>query len=140
MKAFALFFLLIICTGIINPLFAQENPNKILAEELLAQSEKQKKTGWTFIGVGAATTGLGTLLMINSDDWGSTGFGTGVVLFVGGGAMMVIGIPILIGSTSKARKAAKLSLGTEIVKAIHPNMNLSSKSIPTVTFSIPLNH
>lgn len=140
MKAFTILFLLIIGTGILHPLLAQENPNKFLIEELLAQSEKQRKTGWTLIGVGAAATGLGTILVFASSDWDSAGFDTGAVLFIGGGAIMVIGIPVLIGSTTKARKAARISLGTETVRVIHPNMNFSGKTLPTVTLSIPLNH
>ncbi|WP_187176176.1 hypothetical protein [Algoriphagus sp. AK58] len=134
-----LLLLLFAWIGPIQSLVAQQDSNKFLIEEYLQQSEKQKKAGWTFIGVGAAATGLGSLLALTSDDWDSAGFGTGLVLFVGGGAMMVIGIPILISSSAKARKAGKLSLGVETVRTIQPNMNFSGKTVPTVTLSFPLN-
>ena len=131
--------LIIVWSGVFHSILAQQNSNKFLIEEYLQQSEKQKKTGWTMIGVGAAALGLGTVIAFASNDLESTGFATGGILFIAGGASTILGIPVLISSSAKARKAARLSLGTETVSQINSDMIFSGKSIPSLTLSIPLN-
>ena len=116
---------------------AQNEDNKLLIEEYLRQSEKQKKTGWTLIGAGAGAAALGLVLAASSDDWSDSSFGSGIILFVVGSASTVLGIPVLISSASKARKAGRLSLGTQTVRA-PIFQNSSWKIYPSLNFSVPL--
>lgn len=117
---------------------AQTQDNKLLIEEYLQQSEKQKKAGWTLIGVGAGAAALGLVIAASSDDWSDASFGSGIILFFAGSATTIIGIPVLISSASKARKAAQLSIGANSARMINPN-GTSLKIYPALNFSIPLN-
>lgn len=119
-------------------LFAQNQDNKLLIEEYLRQSEKQKKAGITMIAVGASAALIGTLLAASSDDWDDFSFGGGVILFTGGSAAAILGVPLIISSASKARKAAQLSLGANSARVIFPN-GASRKIYPAIQLSIPIN-
>jgi hypothetical protein len=117
---------------------AQNQENRLLIEEYLQQSEKQKKAGITIMAVGAATAGLGLLLAATSNDWGNASFGGGIILFVGGSAAVIIGVPIIISSASKARKAAQLSIGTNSARVIHQHGTYST-FYPALNISFPIN-
>lgn len=119
-------------------LAAQSQENKLLIEEYILQSEKQKKTGLIMIGVGTVAFALGALVIDNSYGLEDPSLGSGLILSLGGGVSALIGIPILISSGSKARKAAKLSLeATKIQNSSIPGQQ--TKVFPAVGVSIPLN-
>lgn len=90
------------------------------------------------MGAGAGTVALGTLIAILSNDWASTAFGGGVVLFFVGSASTIIGIPILVSSASKARKAGQLSLELNSARVIVPNGS-AFPTYPALKVSLPLN-
>jgi hypothetical protein len=133
--------LILILAFLLSPfpeLFAQNQDNKLLIEEYLRQSENQRKAGIIMIGAGAGTAALGVLLAVFSNDWDSPAFGGGVILFVAGSASAIVGIPIIVSSASKARKAGQLSLVTDSARVINPNVS-SFNIYPALKISVPLN-
>lgn len=117
---------------------AQNQENKFLIEEYIQNSEKQKATGMTMICAGIVAFGVG-ILIANDAAWDDPAFGTGIYLALGGGASTLIGIPILISSGVKARKAAELSLqATRIQNPLI--LGHQSKVFPSIGISIPLSH
>jgi hypothetical protein len=130
--------ILIFSCLILGTASAQNQENKLMIEEYLQQSEKQKKAGLIMIGAGAGTAGLGILLAANSNSFDSPAFGGGIILFLAGSASTVIGVPIIISSASKARKAAQLSIGAKTTQLFIPD-NPSNQAYPTLNISIPLN-
>ena len=116
---------------------AQDQGNRLLIEEYVQQSENQKRTGLAMVIAGSAAMGIGYLIAINAslDD---TDFATGSFLLLGGGASILIGIPILISSGVKARRSAELSLqATKIQNPLIPGSN--SKVFPSIGISISPN-
>lgn len=117
---------------------AQHQENRLMAEEYIRQSEKQRKTGLIMVGVGAAAVGLGTALISSSNDLGGFDVGSGIVLFSSGFASTLIGIPVLISSGVKARRAAELSL--QATRIQNPSiLGQQTKVFPSIGISIPLN-
>ncbi|MCH6234710.1 hypothetical protein [Cognataquiflexum rubidum] len=116
---------------------AQNKDREFLIKEYLQQSEKQKKTGITFfvVGSGMAALGLISLGVSNSLSDGTIGLGYSLILI--GIPVTVIGLPIIISSASKARKAAQLSVGAQTVRA--PILRESQKVYPAITFTVNLN-
>ncbi len=116
----------------------QSQENKILIEEYLRQSEKQKKTGLIMLGAGAGSVLLGTVLFGTSWNSGSNlAGGAGIFLFTAGSISTLISIPILVSSASNGRKAAKLGIGTTQLTA--PNSREGGqKTYPSWIISIPL--
>ena len=119
-------------------LFAQQEPNKLLVEEYVRQSETQKKTGLIMLGAGIASTIAGTSMFIAAWGGASAAVGTsGVILFTAGSISTIISIPVIISSAAKGRKAAKMSLVSE--KVIYfQNQGASSDFYPALNFSIPI--
>ena len=115
---------------------AQGQDNTLLIEEYLRQSEKQKKTGITMLAVGGGAVVVGVLIAVTADGW--DGVGSGVIFSSVGIATALIGVPIIISSASKARKAAQLSLGANSARVINPNGS-SITIYPALNLSIPLN-
>jgi hypothetical protein len=118
-------------------LHAQDNGREFLIKEYLKQSEKQKKTGITFLLVGSGMMAVGIIatgISINSSD---SGDGIGPYLIFVGIPITLIGVPIIISSASKARKAAQLSLGTQTVRGF--TLPQTQKVYPALTFTINLN-
>lgn len=135
MKTLTLFLTLSIL--VYQHLCAQDQGNRLLIEEYIQQSAKQKNTGLTMVIVGTAAIGIGYLMAYNAS-WDEPAFGTGIILTLGGGASTLIGIPILISSGVKARRAAELSLQADRIQ--NPsNLGPQTKVIPSVGISIPLN-
>jgi hypothetical protein len=133
-----LFFSLLIWTGLTQPLIAQQDPNKLLIEEFLRQSEKQKKTGLIMLGTGLGATVIGTAMFGAAWGGGSEFVGvTGAILFTAGSISTLVSIPILVSSASNGRKAGKLSLVTGRIPNL-PNTATSTGLYPAVSFSIPL--
>jgi hypothetical protein len=117
---------------------SQDQTNRLLIEEYLQQSEKQKKIGLTMLAVGGGASLLGLVLAASSDDWDDVSFGGGIILMMAGATAMVVSVPILISSASKARQAAVLSVGTQTVRVI--NQKPYSNTYPALSISLPLNH
>ncbi|GAA0880300.1 hypothetical protein GCM10009119_32700 [Algoriphagus jejuensis] len=115
---------------------AQNQDNQLLIEENLRQSEKQKKTGITMMIAGGAATAVGMMLAWNSA-WDSAEFGAGGFLMLAGSASVIIGIPIIVSSANKARKAATLSLSANSARMIRPN-GFSPQVYPALNLTIPL--
>jgi hypothetical protein len=107
-------------------------------EYFLAKSSKLNTTGWVLIGVGAVlgTTGIiiynknknGTL-----DQLGNT-YG-GVLLTIVGGAMVVVGIPLVIRSGYYKRKAMAM---TATLNLENYQSGLAIKHFPSIGLSIRL--
>lgn len=135
MKKLALFLALSISA--FHHLHAQEQGNRLLIEEYILQSAKQKNIGLTMMIAGTAATGIG-ILMANNAYWDEAAFGAGILLTLGGGASTLIGIPVLISSGVKARRAAELSL--QAVRVQDPTiLGQKTKVFASVGISIPLN-
>lgn len=136
MKKLALFLALSI--SVFHHLHAQEQGNRILIEEYIQQSVKQKNIGLTMMIAGTAATGIGILMAYNAS-LDETAFGAGILLTLGGGASTLIGIPVLISSGVKARRAAELSL--QAMRIQDPTiLGQKTKVFPSVGISIPLNN
>lgn len=118
-------------------LHAQDNGREFLIKEYLKQSEKQKKTGITFLVVGAGMMGVGIIALGVSSASSDSGDGIGPYLFYVGVPIAIIGVPIIISSSSKARKAAHLSLGTQTVRGL--TLPQTQKVYPALTFTVNLN-
>jgi len=117
----------------------QSQENKILMEEYLRQSEKQKKTGLIMLGAGAGSLVLGTALFGAAWNNGGNAVGVASVLFLAGGSIStLVSIPIIVSSASNGRKAAKLGIGTTQLSA-PVTSGCPQKSYPTWNISIPLN-
>lgn len=117
----------------------QSQENKILIEEYLRQSERQKKTGLIMLGAGVGSLILGTAFF--GAAWNNGGNAAGVasvVLLAGGTISTLVSIPVLVSSASNGRKAAKLGIGTTQLSA-PVSSGFSQKSYPTWNISIPLN-
>ncbi|MEB2774907.1 hypothetical protein SYJ56_06295 [Algoriphagus sp. D3-2-R+10] len=119
-----------------SEIFAQNENQKSLIEEYLRQSENQKKTGIIMISAGAAAAALG-LLIATSSNWYGYGLDTGGFVFLAGSVSAIVGIPIIISSASKARKAGKLSLDLNTARVIHQR-GTSNPTYPALKISIPL--
>ena len=118
---------------------AQNQENKILIEEYLKRSEKQKKTGLIMLGAGVGSVIIGTVLFGTGwDDDSDFAVGSGAILMTAGSLSTLISIPILISSASNGRKAAKLGIGTARLTEPLPD-GFSPKTYPALHFSIPLN-
>lgn len=132
-------FLFALLIGIIGfqSTYAQQNQKQILLEDLIQQSEKQKKTGLTVMAIGGGAVGLGLVLAASSSDWSDGSFAGGIILAGAGSLAVLVGVPILAGSASKARKAAQLSLTA--VRTLPSQQTFNGPNvIPSLTFSIPL--
>jgi hypothetical protein len=117
----------------------QSQENKILMEEYLRQSEKQKKTGLIMLGAGAGSVILGTVLFGTAWNTGSDIAGGASALFlITGSISTLVSIPVLVSSASKGRKAAKLSIGTNQVAGIDL-ADFRQKTYPALGISIPIN-
>ncbi len=115
---------------------AQNQEREFLIKEYLQQSEKQKKTGITMLVVGSGIVALG-IIIANSGEFSGSTNRLGHSLILVGIPVSIIGIPIIISSASKARKAAQLSLGTQTVRM--PILQETQKIYPALTFSVQLN-
>jgi hypothetical protein len=129
------FFLSLMLLFALN-LNAQNQDREFLIKEYLKQSEKQKKTGIAMLVVGSGMAGLGIIIANSGESTSSTtriGYSLGLI----GIPVAIIGIPILISSASKARKAAQLSVGTQMA---HMPLPLEmQKTYPVLTLSVQLN-
>ncbi len=85
---------------------------------------------------GGAATAVGVMLAWNST-WDSTEFGAGGLLMLAGSASVIIGIPIIVSSASKARKAATLSVSANSARMIRLNGS-SLQLYPAMNLTIPL--
>ncbi|GMQ31313.1 hypothetical protein [Algoriphagus confluentis] len=122
-----------------QPALAQEDSRKLLVQEYIKQSERQKKTGIILLTSGVGATLLGTVLF--GIGWGNgsdVAGGSGVMLMTAGSIATLVSIPILIGSASSARKAGKLSLDIAQIEPLH-RMNAHFRGYPALKFSLPLN-
>ena len=119
-------------------LIAQNQDTKFLIEEYIKQSERQKKTGITLMGVGGGAVALSFLLALTADDFDSAGFTGGVFFFLAGSASVLIGIPIIVSSASIARKAGQLSLDLNSARVLNPEGS-SQMIYPALKISLPLN-
>lgn len=118
---------------------AQNQENKILIEEYLKRSEKQKKTGLIMLGAGVGSVVIGTVLFATGwGDGSDFAVGSGAVLMTAGSLSTLISIPILVSSASTGRKAAKLGIGTARLTGPLPD-GFFQKTYPALHFSIPLN-
>ena len=116
---------------------AQDNGREFLIKEYLKQSEKQKKTGITFFAVGSGMVALGLISLGVSNSLSDGTIGIGYSLILIGIPVTVVGLPIIISSASKARKAAQFSVGAQMVRA--PILRESQKVYPASTFTVNLN-
>ena len=133
-----IFLCLLIPFVISKPLLAQQNPNQILIEEYIFQSEKQKKTGLIMLGSGIGGAILGTVMFGAAWGGASEFVGiTGVTLMLTGTISTLASIPVLVSSGSKGRKAGRLSLQTAQIPKIGPSKNTSGH-YPALSFSLPL--
>lgn len=132
-------FLFALVIGILGfqSVYAQQNQNQILLEELIQQSERQKKTGLTVMAIGGGAVGLGLVLAASSNDWSDGSFAGGIILAGAGSLAVLVGVPILAGSASKARKAAQLSL-TAMRTSPEQRAFRAPSHIPSLTLSFPL--
>ena len=118
---------------------AQSLESKILIEEYIKRSEKQKKTGLILLGAGVGSVIIGTVLFGTGwNDDSSFALGSGAVLFTAGSISTLVSIPVLISSASNGRKAAKLGIGTARLTEPLPN-GFYQKTYPALHFSIPFN-
>ena len=134
------FFLVIVALLFFLPrLQAQQSQeNKILIEEYLHQSEKQKKTGLIMLGAGAGSVLLGTVLFGTAWNSGSNFAGGASAFFlIAGSISTLVSIPVLVSSASNGRKAAKLGIGTTRLGA-SGSEGFNQKTYPTLNISIPL--
>jgi hypothetical protein len=135
------FFLIIVAFSLFLPRIQaqQSQENKILMEEYLRQSEKQKKTGLIMLGAGAGSVILGTVLFGTA--WNSGGNfagGASVFLLTAGSISTLVSIPVIVSSASNGRKSAKLGIGT--TQLVAPSSSgFSQKNYPTWSISVPLN-
>lgn len=117
-------------------------------QEYLAKSKNQRTGAWILLGGGALATGIGAVMLSRSaEDVIINVFGgpapekknetAGTVLFVSGLAAMAGSIPLFIGSSKNARKAASLSFKNERVPYPYKN-SLAQKSVPSLTLTIRL--
>lgn len=90
------------------------------------------------MGAGAGAMALGLLIASSANDWDSPAFGGGFVLFFAGSASVIIGIPIIVSSASKARKAGQLSLGLNSARVIYQEGSFQT-TYPALKFSVKLN-
>lgn len=134
-----LFVFLFLWFGCIQINLAQESTEKLLMQEYLKQSEKQKKTGLIMLGTGIGASLLGTVMI--GAAWGDSDSnflgGTGVVLLTAGTISTLVSIPIIASSASKGKKAGKLSL--TLVRGPQAFLPIPiSGAFPAVSFSLPL--
>jgi hypothetical protein len=120
-------------------IFAQSSSERILVEEYVKQSEKQKKTGLIMLGSGIGATILGTAMF--GAGWGEeSGFllASGATLMLAGSISTLVSIPIIVSSATKAKKAAKLSLGIAKISSALPT-GVVTQNYPSIHFSMPIN-
>jgi hypothetical protein len=117
---------------------AQNQDNRQLIDEYLRQSESRKKTGITMLAIGGGAAGLGLILAFSSNSWYDSSFEAGALLSGVGLTLAIISVPVLVGSASSARKAAKLSVGADTAQVINPK-GPSLQIYPALNLSIPLN-
>jgi hypothetical protein len=117
---------------------AQSQERKILIEDYIQRSEKQKKTGLIMLGTGVGSVIIGTVLFGTGwSDGSDFAAGSGAILMAAGSITTLISIPILVSSASNGRKAAKLGIGTARLSEPIPN-GFYQKSYPALHFSIPI--
>jgi hypothetical protein len=116
---------------------AQNKDRDFLIKEYLQQSEKQKKTGISFFVVGSGMMALGLISLGVSNNLSDATIGIGYSLIMIGIPVTVVGLPIIISSASKARKAAQLSVGAQTVRT--PTLRESQEIYPAITFTVNLN-
>jgi hypothetical protein len=119
-------------------LIAQNLDTKFLIEEYVKQSEKQKKAAIIMIGAGAGTAALGLLLAYSANNLSDPALGVAGALLLVGSASAIIGIPILVSSASKARKAGQLSLVLNSARVMNPEGS-PQMIYPALKISVPLN-
>lgn len=133
-----IFLFLFISVSFAKPVFAQQDPNRILIEEYIRQSEKQRKTGLIMLGTGIGASILGTAMFGAAWGGASEFVGvTGVTLMLTGTISTLVSIPVIVSSGLKGRKAGKLSLITAQIPQLGPLSN-SAGYYSALSFSIPL--
>lgn len=135
-KLLILLAFFLVATPIIK---AQSLESKILIEEYIKRSEKQKKTGLILLGAGVGSIILGTVLFGTGwNDDSEFALGSGAILMTAGSISTLVSFPVLVSSASNGRKAAKLGIGTAQLAEPIPN-GFSQKTYPALHFSIPIN-
>ncbi|HLO83301.1 MAG TPA: hypothetical protein VK166_20200 [Chitinophagaceae bacterium] len=117
---------------------------RILKEDYLNKSKRQRTTGFVLLGIGAALTITGVLVINNNsdnpldpNDVVNTTAGAGVFLI--GAISSVASIPFFISSVSNKKKAMKLSTGFKMEKLRTDKMPTPLPSYyPAVTARIRL--
>jgi hypothetical protein len=119
-------------------IFSQYQKNRILAEEYLRQSERQKKTGLIMLGAGVGATVAGTVMFFAAWGGASAAVGTtGVILFATGSVSTLASVPIIISSASNGRRAGKLSVSSE-KSDLSQTLGKGAKFYPALNFSYPI--
>jgi hypothetical protein len=94
---------------------------RILKEDYLQKSKRQKTTGLVLLGIGAAFTITGVVIINNNNDNvldpdQLAGAGAGAGVFLIGAVSTIVSIPFLISSASNKKKAMKFSTGFKMEK------------------------
>ena len=87
------------------PQYSIENIQNASLKDLelyLVKAQKLKKTGGILSIVGPVTAITGTLLVSNMNT--SSSFGLGLIMFLGGIGVTVVGLPILITGSSRVKR------------------------------------
>jgi hypothetical protein len=132
-------FLTVFLMGSSSQTFAQEMSH----QDYLDKSRKQKTTGLILMGGGSVLAIAGGVLFSeNFCTVGCTpeleqGMNTGTVLMVVGGLTALGSIPLFI-SSNNSKKAAQISIRNEPTNIPKYAGNIP-KSVPSITYTIPLN-
>ncbi|RZS95893.1 hypothetical protein BC751_1445 [Cecembia calidifontis] len=122
------------------PLFAQS----MSKQDYLDKSRRQKTTGFIMLGGGVAMVTAGSILFSenfilfgasNADDNAAA---IGAAMVVVGGLATIGSIPLFISAGNNKRKSSELSF-KNLPSNIPKYSGNIPRSIPSVTYSIPLN-
>jgi hypothetical protein len=120
-------------------------------QDLLAKSQRQKKTGFILLGAGGAALALGGILAASGTEevvncigtlncTGSDGdeWAAGTVLAIAGGLAMLGSVPLFISSGNNKKTASQLSLNSKPIY-LPRNTHNGPRSHPALQLTIPLN-
>lgn len=95
-----------------------------------------RAVGWTAFGVGSAAFVGGVLTFLIESSFTGKHSAAGPALMIGGGALTIASVPLLVSAYSYRNKAKKMSLNMGVSHITTPSLTTNPHISPTLSFAL----
>ncbi|MCM1050852.1 MAG: hypothetical protein NC349_02730 [Paenibacillus sp.] len=95
-----------------------------------------RAVGWTSFGVGSAAFVGGVLTFLFESSFTGKHSAAGPALMIGGGALTIASVPILVSAYSYRNKAKKMSLNMGVSHITIPTLTTNTHITPALSFAL----